>query len=220
MAPVPNERDEAAMVSPTYVPFAGEHRGASRLLKGLVLSFVLAGAALGSVQRSQAAQTSPKSVRATAIRVSSGNGLLRPGTAVKAPRLGVRVYINASRGVALNSGESLHGVTYPLATVNGGRTWKIAGPALHVPAANAPDVVTQIGATPPSTYFVFGGPGGANSVDVTADGGAHWFRAYLGDGVVAAVVASSGELFAFTGSAGAYYSKDKGRTWHHMKTLI
>ena len=195
-------------------------RPASVLLTGLLLSLVFVGASPASVQRSRAGQKPPRTIRATAIQVSHANGLLAPGTIVKSSSLGGRVFINASRGLALNSGQSLRGVTYPVATVNGGKTWKIAGPALHVPAANAPDVVTQIGAAPPATYFVFGGPGGANSVDVTADGGAHWFRAYLGDGVVAAVVASNGELFAFTGSSGAYYSKDNGRIWHYTKTII
>jgi hypothetical protein len=195
-------------------------RPASVLLTGLLLSLVFAGASPASVQRSRAGQTPPRTVRATAIHVSHAPGLLPPGTIVKSSTLGTRAFINASRGVALNLGDSLHGVTYPVATVNGGKTWRIAGPALHVPAANAPDVVTQVGAAPPATYFVFGGPGGANSVDVTADGGAHWFGALLGEGVVASVVASNGELFAFTGSTGAYYSKDNGRTWHYTKTII
>jgi hypothetical protein len=129
------------------------------------------------------------------------------------------VFVNSSRGIALNTGTSLNGVTYPVATVNGGKTWRIDGPELHIPAANAPNVVTQVGAGSPSTYFAYGGPAGANSVDVSADGGKHWYRAYLG-GVVGGVVDSHGELFAFTGELGAYYSTDGGQVWHYNKSFF
>ena len=64
-----------------------------------------------------------------------------------------------------------------------------------------------------------GTPAGANSVDVSADRGKHWYRAFLG-GVVGAVVGSDRELFAFTGAPGAYYSKNGGRVWHYNKSFF
>jgi hypothetical protein len=187
----------------------------------LVSSAIVVGVSLASDhgQRAAAASLSPVTVKASPITVGRGYRLLQPGTIVRSSRLGVRAFIDDSLGVALNTGMSLNGVTYPVGTVNGGRTWRIDGPALHVPAANGPDAVTQIGAARPATFFAYGGPGGANSVDVSADGGRHWFRAFLGGGVVAAVVDSNGELFAFTGGGGAFSSTDGGRTWHATRSV-
>ena len=166
-----------------------------------------------------AAASPPATVTATQIPPSHSPPFLRPGKVVSASSLAVRTFVNSKDGVAINNGVSLGGVTYPIATVDAGRTWRIDGPELHVPAANAPNVVTLAGAANPATYFVYGGPGGGNSVDVSSDAGKHWYRAYLG-GVVAAVVPSGGQLFAFTGQPGAYHSKDGGRTWHYSKSLF
>lgn len=165
------------------------------------------------------ASSPPPTVTATQIPPSHAPTFLPAGTVVSASKLGVRVFVNSKDGVALNTGLSLSGVTYPVATVNGGKTWRIDGPELHVPAANGPDVVTQVGAAGPATYFAYGGPAGANSVDVSADGGSHWYRAFLG-GVVGGVVSSNGELFAFTGEPGAYHSTDGGRVWHYSKLFF
>lgn len=191
------------------------------VIASLVSSAVVVDISSASGQRpgAVAASSSPVTVKASLIIVRRGHGFLSPGTIVQSSRLGVRAFTNDHRGIALNVGGSLNGVTYPVGTVDGGRTWRVDGPALHVAAANGPDAVTQIGAARPATFFAYGGPGGANSVDVSADGGRHWFRAFLGDGVVAAVVDSDGELLAFTGAGGAFSSTDGGRTWHATRSV-
>ena len=194
---------------------------AAAALVALASSAIVVGVSSAS-NRSAAAVAAalrPATVTATRIPPSPSPTFLQPGKIVRSSKLGVRVFVNGRDGVALNTGQSLNGVTYPVATVDGGKTWRIDGPELHVPAANAPDVVTQVGAASPATYFAYGGPAGANSVDVSADGGKHWYRAFLG-GVVGAVVDSNRELFAFTGAPGAYYSKDDGRVWHYNKSFF
>lgn len=148
-----------------------------------------------------------------------GNGLLRPGTRVPASDLGLRVFVDGRHGVAINTGSSLGDVTYPVATSDGGRTWRVDGPELHIPAADGPDGVTQVTAARPSTYVVYGGPQGANSVVVSSDRGRHWYRAYLPDGTVAAVVATGRTLDAFTGATGAWVSRDGGRSWRHLASV-
>jgi hypothetical protein len=189
-------------------------------LVALGSSAILAGFSSASNRPAAAvALSSPGTVTARQIPPSSTRFFLQPGKIISSSDLGVRVFVNDHDGVALNSGMSLKGVTYPIATVNAGKTWRIDGPALHIPAANGPDAVTQVGAAGPTTYFVYGGPAGANSVDVSADGGKHWYRAYLG-GAVGAVVDSNGELFAFTGTPGAYHSKDGGQVWHYSESFF
>ena len=101
----------------------------------------------------------------------------------------------------------------------------MAGPALHLDAAQAPLVVLQVGAANQRTFFAWGGPGGGQVVDVTRDAGKHWYQAILGDVVMAVVSGPNGQLVAFaqvaatsSGSTAAtwvYASKDGGRTWHY-----
>jgi hypothetical protein len=147
------------------------------------------------------------------------HGVLKPGASVGSARLGVRVFPNASHGFAL---ALVRNVTYPAATVDGGKSWKIDGPPLHVPAAQAPLVVTQVGAHK-RTYFAWGGPTGGNVVDVTPDAGKHWFAASLGGLVLSVVATSTGHLIASvqapTGAKGLQaanwvcVSRDQGRHW-------
>ena len=188
------------------------------VLVALASSVILIG--VSSASQRAAASAPPATVTATQIPPSRSPTFLKPGKIVSASDLGVRAFINSNDGVALNQGMSLDGVTYPVATVDGGKTWRIDGPELHIPAANAPNVVTQVGAGAPATYFAYGGPGGANSVAVTSDGGKHWYRAYLGGGIVAAVVDSNRELYAFTGAAGDYHSTNGGRVWHYSASVF
>jgi hypothetical protein len=120
-------------------------------------------------------------------------------------------------------------VTYPAATVSGGRTWRVNGPALHLPAAQAPLVVTQVGAASSRKYFAWGGPEGGQAVDVTSDGGKHWWGAILGDAVLAVVAGQDGRLIAFaqafapSSSSRAltwvYISRDGGRHWRYNTQL-
>jgi hypothetical protein len=163
---------------------------------------------------------SPPTVTATIIRRTPRT--LRRGTIVRSGTLSRRVFPDARHGFAL---ALVANVSYPAASVNGGRTWRIDGPALHLPALQAPLVVTQTGAAGSRTYFAYGGPDGGQAVDVTRDGGAHWYRAFLGEVVMAVVSADHGRLVAFAQStAGAssstavnlvYVSRDGGRHWHY-----
>ena len=141
------------------------------------------------------------------------------GAACRPSTLGVRVFVDGRHGFALANLRRFD-ADYPAATVDGGRTWRVDGPHFHVAAANAPAVVTQVGAGGRSTYFAYGGPGGGNSVVVSTDRGRHWWRAFLA-GPVPAVVYSGGELVAFTNlpGPGAYVSKDGGKHWRWRRTI-
>jgi photosystem II stability/assembly factor-like uncharacterized protein len=142
---------------------------------------------------------------------------LRPGTRVRASKLvGVRVFVNASRGFAIvNTNQA----QYPAATVDGGRTWRTDGPALHINAADAPESVLDLGAAGRRRVFAYGG---GQVVDVTSDGGKHWWQAFLGDDVLS-VVAFGNRLIAVAQDAVGsgsraqtvvYVSRDGGRHWH------
>jgi hypothetical protein len=162
-----------------------------------------------------AAPTVPQTVTASLIRRRPGT--LKPGTSVRSRNLGQRVFVNASHGFALASvGEA----QYPAATVDGGKTWRTDGPALHINAAQAPLSVVDIGAANARTVFAFGG---GQVVDATGDGGKHWWQAFLGQGVIAAVPRLGGGIIAVAqnpignGSSAQsliYVSKDGGHHWH------
>ncbi len=152
-----------------------------------------------------------------AVRLSRRPGTAAPGTAVRASDLvSARVFPAASIGVALVAvGEA----QYPARTADGGRTWKLDGPALHVNAAQAPLAVDQVGAENARTYFAWGG--GGQVVDATGDAGGHWWQALLGDAVIG-VSADGGRLTAAVEDASStgstfqtylYSSTDGGRHW-------
>jgi hypothetical protein len=162
-----------------------------------------------------AAPTPPRTVTARPIRPRPNT--LRKGTRVPATDLfGVRAFPNATHGFALAAvGEA----QYPAATVDGGRTWRTDGPALHVSAAQAPLSVVDAGAANQHTFFAFGG---GQVVDVTGDAGKHWWRALLGDAVLAVApfgnrlvaVAQDGTGNGLTALTVVYVSRDGGRHWH------
>jgi len=152
------------------------------------------------------------------------------GAIVRSSQLGTRVFIGSENGFAL---AGVGQAQYPAATVDGGKTWRIDGPHLHVNAANAPNVVNAIGAVGPATYFAYAGPGGGMSVAVTTDGGKDWWRAYL-PGVPLAVVYSHtsgrGALVALVESGplvksgapqfSAYLSTDGGKHWTYDRNTF
>jgi hypothetical protein len=195
----------------------------------LVLGAIVTAVALPShgpsaLAASLRATSPPLTVTATLITRPAGT--LKPGTVVASRHLGTRVFPDAQHGFALaDVGQG----QYPAATINGGKTWKVAGPVLHVNAAQAPLVVQQVGAASQKKLFAWGGPGGGQAVDVTPDAGKHWYRAILGDIVMAVVSGPNGELVAFvqvaadnSGSTAAnwvYVSKDGGRHWHYSTSV-
>jgi hypothetical protein len=162
----------------------------------------------------------------TATPIARTPGSARTGTIVRQRQLSRRVFADARHGFAL---ASLPQAQYPAATSDGGRVWRIDGPALHLNAAQAPLVVLQVGAAGRRTYFAWGGPGGGQVVDTTSDGGRHWWRAILGEVVLAVVASPDGTLVAVTQVAGAtggagantlvYVSKDRGRHWRYDPLL-
>jgi len=208
----------------TYAQRGG--RGKLVRLAAVALAVAVAGATVDVCLASArpavrvAGSTPPASVTASLVP-ASGPGFSRPGTVVGSKYLGVRVFVNNNDGFAL---ATTRGTTYPAATVNGGKTWRIYGPEFHVSAANAPNVVTQVGAASPARYFAYGGPGGGESVVVTTDAGKQWWRVYM-PGVPLAVVygpvGATGKtgLQAFV-QAGPnevwdYVSTDGGRRWSY-----
>ncbi|MFI4989843.1 MAG: hypothetical protein ACHQHO_02855 [Solirubrobacterales bacterium] len=153
----------------------------------------------------------------TAIPIARVPNTLRPGHVVRSSTLSHRLFVDNTHGFAL---ANVSEAQYPAATVNGGRTWRVNGPALHLNAAQAPFVVCEVGALDRRNYWAEGCDG--EVVDTTNDGGRHWWRSSFEGGVLT-VVSSSARLLVFLeiitpGSASAtiqvYASTDKGRHWH------
>jgi hypothetical protein len=209
-------------------PVSRRH-GRIRLLTAVILvtsvsATVLAGPALSSPSRPAA--TPPKTVSATQLASSDSPPFARRGKVVNQSHLfPVRVFVSARNGFAM---ADVNGAQYPATTVDGGKTWKIAGPHFHKNALDAPDAVTQVGAVRPSTYFAYAGPDGGQPVIVSTDRGKHWWRAYM-PGVPLAVTSSHivnvhGALVALVeagpGKLWAYVSTDGGHHWHYSKKFI
>lgn len=157
-----------------------------------------------------AAASSPTTITASAV-APNRSPFAKPGTTVNASGLGNRVYVSHSNGFAL---WTYAGVTYPACTANGGRKWTVCGPHLHVPAANAPNVVTQVGAKR-GEYFAFGGPNGAESIVVSTNHKT-WYRAYMPGVPYAVAAAENGQLFAFVAagrSVTEWTSSNGGKSW-------
>lgn len=178
-----------------------------RSLAAGTLAVVLpAGAAIAGV----ASAATPRTITASAVP-ANGRTFARPGTVVRQAGLGNRVFVSRNDGFALWSGR---GATYPACTSTAGRRWVICGPHLHVNAADAPDVVTQVGASG-HEYFTYGGPEGAESIVVSSNQRT-WYRASM-PGVPYAVAAGAhGKLFAFVvtdRSRTEWTSTNAGRTW-------
>jgi hypothetical protein len=101
-----------------------------------------------------------------------------------------RVFANDSDGFALADQGSAQ---YPARSVDGGRTWRVDGPQMHIDAADAPEGVNDVGVLSAHTSFAFG----SSVVDVTSNGGRSWWETFLGEAVVAVVRGSKNELVAY-----------------------
>ena len=151
----------------------------------------------------------------TGTRVVARPGTLARGRALPARTIfSTRVFHNAADGFALaHSGQA----DYPVMTVDGGRRWTVAGPALHVDAANAPAVVTSVGVAGARVAYAYG----PSVIDVTRDGGASWYQVFPA-GAVGGVVTGLHGLAAYIQTINAkgavsgtvqYVSSDGGRHW-------
>lgn len=197
-------------------------------MRTVVSILVVSAAALGSIIASaSAAPSHPAQAAAgpqqtvTATLISRPGQTLAPGSTVSASKIfGNRVFTGAQRGFALvDTGQA----QYPAATVNGGKTWKTDGPALHLNAAQAPLAVIYIGAAGPKTIFAWGT---GQVIDTTSDGGQHWYRALFFGLPVAVVRNPQGHLVAFvdgetssSNSSLQYVSKNGGKTWRLDNTI-
>jgi hypothetical protein len=179
----------------------------------LPLALALAALGTGAAVSAAATAASPAVVKATLV--TRQRGTPAPGITIPARDLfGQRVFLGASFGVALaDTGQSQS----PALTTDGGRTWKLVGPALHLDAAQAPLAVTTIGLANRRTFFAYGD---SQALDVTSDAGRHWYRALFQGSVVAVAAVAPHQLSAFSLAGGGqnaatqrYVSTDGGRTW-------
>jgi photosystem II stability/assembly factor-like uncharacterized protein len=143
------------------------------------------------------------------------------------PTLGVRVFADAQHGFAL---ATIKGWTYPAATHDGGRQWRIAGPVFMSLAAQGGGEVDQLGVAGPKTYYAWEQQGFDIVVDSTTDAGKHWWHAFLPGGVLSVVgnvssVGAGGGLTAIvngppldlhgTGAPLWLYQFKTGRRWSY-----
>ncbi len=158
----------------------------------------------------------------TGSLIKRAHGTLAAGSKVRASTLGVRTFTDGKHGFAL---AAVGQAQYPAATVNGGKTWRTDGPALHLDAAQAPLAVLNLAAASRKLIFAYGG---GQVIDATGDGGKHWYRA-LFDGLSMAVTRiPQGHLVGFidtsasgsgSGQTRQYVSKNGGRTWRLDSTV-
>lgn len=140
------------------------------------------------------------------------------------------MFANRRVGFAITDLPQAADGTYPVATSNGGRTWRTDGPVLHVPAAQGPIAVGQAGVLGPKIYFAW--CGACNMViDVTPDAGKHWWQTFM-PGDVLAVIGGTDPRAGLTAivegptsapngrgaSLWAYLSTD-GRSWTYKYSL-
>ena len=167
----------------------------------------------------------PRSLNASRLRPRGGPGVPeQPGTAVSASRLfSNRVFVNARVGFALADGDNAQ---YPAVSTDGGRQWRIDGPQVHVDAADGPEAVQFVGVAGPRTFFAYG----SSVVDVTTDGGATWWEAFMGELVMAVVPGPNRDLIAYVQQSRSnqhvnpavtlqYVSRDGGRHWRYSSAL-
>jgi hypothetical protein len=135
----------------------------------------------------------------------------------------IRVFANARDGFTL---AAVGSAQYPARSTDGGTTWRIDGPQVHVDAADAPEAVGYVGLVSPRTMYAFG----SSAVDVTSDGGRTWWETLVGGLVMAVVPGDQNDLVAFvqqplsTGHGHPavtwqYVSRDGGRHWRYSTGL-
>lgn len=162
----------------------------------------------------------------------SGSRPLRPGTRVGNSFSGTRTFATRRDGFALGCLPGSEGCAhYPLATRDGGKTWRVAGPIVNVPAAQAGVDVAQAGVVNAHTWFMCCGLN--TVVDVTSDAGKHWWTAFLPGEVVSVVAGTTSvagpkaRLIAFVRPFPTAHSRQRlwiyvsanGRLWRYDPSL-
>jgi photosystem II stability/assembly factor-like uncharacterized protein len=124
------------------------------------------------------------------------------------------MFFNSSKGFGM---ASVGQAQYPVATADGGKTWKTNGPYLHLDAAQAPFAVTNIGVGNQKTMFACCG---GQVVDATGDAGKHWYQALLGGTVLSVIAPGDGKRLVAVAQNGTgkatnlvYVSTDGGHHW-------
>ena len=162
-----------------------------------VLALAGCGSSASPPAAAQRVSRPPKIVQAQRMHVSAGFHRLRPGTRVNGSFSGRRFFANRRDGFALGNLTAREGgAMYPLATRNGGKTWRIAGPLVNVPAAQGGVDVAQSGAYSSRLWFMCCGLN--TVVDVTSDAGRRWWQAFLPGEVV--TVEAGNPSFTGTGA--------------------
>lgn len=168
--------------------------------------------------------TPPRHLTGGRMRPRPGWPTVAPGTIVKSADLFTdRVFANASDGFALaNRGPA----QYPVRSLDGGRSWRIDGPQLHVNAADGAEGVGYVGLVGARTFFAYG----SSVVDVTTNAGRTWWETYLGELVVAVVPGPRNDLVAYVqqqlnnnslspAATWQYVSRDGGHHWSYTTAL-
>jgi hypothetical protein len=168
----------------------------------------------------------PRSVLARRLRPSAAHGL-RSGTILPQADLGIRVFADRRHGFALAFRLAGGGQTYPVASSDGGQTWRIAGPVLHINAAQGAIAVNEPGVQGSRFYYAW--DDGYNTViDVTTDAGRHWWQTFLpgavlsvtsepgtGGGLAALVEGPTTDPSGHGASLWDYRTSD-GRRWRYL----
>lgn len=191
-----------------------------RAILGLgAAALAVTGAGLASASAHSASPAVAPQPTVSASLITRPAHTLKPGSKLRPPHLGQRVFTDAKHGFALvDAGQA----QYAAATTDGGKTWRTDGPALHLDAAQAPLAVTSLGVAGVKTVYAYGS---GQVIDSTRDGGKHWYRALFTGLVMAVVPGLSGHLVAFvdastsssssSGVTWQYVSKNGGRTWRY-----
>jgi hypothetical protein len=208
-------------------------------IAALVLVALAAAGGCGSAgQRHTVGRTPPsrvapsRVVEARHLHASAPGGLAY-GAPLPKRDLGVRAFADGLHGFALTRGLALAGATYPAASSDGGRSWHVDGPILHIPAAQGAVAVDEAGVEGAWFYYAWGG-GATTVVDVATDRGKHWWQVFLpatvlsvtpdrteaglGGGLTAIVAGPTTETSGRGASLWIYHTAD-GRTWRHLSDL-
>jgi hypothetical protein len=171
----------------------------------------------------------PSRVAARRLLPSAPNGLPF-GTVLPQNDLGIRVFFDRSHGFALATRLAGGVQTYPVASSDSGQTWRIAGPILHIDAAQGAIAVSAPGVAGARFYYAWD-DGYNNIVDATTDAGRRWWQTSL-PGAVLSVTTEAGTVRALIalvegpttdparhGASLWSYRTTDGRHWQYLSSL-